>query len=157
MKQMTLDRVFTFGDKLSFLIPHDWIEEEEDGNYLYHLPKCRSGWFRASLFTLKSTGMASRQRIVHEMRSDPEEEGREFFEAGDNVVEAWVNHTTQDGVDIAVYYWAVGNCPSSNAQMKALFSYTVLEEDVGKPETDAMLQLLEELTSTAQFKAPTPS
>ena len=42
MTEVRPDRVFTFGDQLSFLIPHDWVEaDEEADHYLYHAPKLR--------------------------------------------------------------------------------------------------------------------
>lgn len=30
-----LDRVFVFGDKLSFLIPHGWIEQTSDNDHYF--------------------------------------------------------------------------------------------------------------------------
>ena len=49
-----LDRVSIFGEQLSFLIPHEWEEFDEDGkNYLYHAPNVRSGWLRVSLISIK--------------------------------------------------------------------------------------------------------
>jgi hypothetical protein len=51
-----LDEVSIFNDKLTFLIPHEWIEVEsgEDGTYLYQVPDVRSGWFRVSLVTISN-------------------------------------------------------------------------------------------------------
>ena len=48
-----LDEVSIFNDKLTFLIPHEWIEVEsgEDGSYLYQVADAQSGWFRVSLIT----------------------------------------------------------------------------------------------------------
>jgi hypothetical protein len=49
-----LDRVSVFGNALSFLIPHDWIEgQSEDDHYLYHLPEAECGWLRVSLISIK--------------------------------------------------------------------------------------------------------
>jgi hypothetical protein len=53
-KTTRLDRVSIFGGKLSFLIPHEWIEEVEGDNYLYHEPGTDSGWLRVSLITLQN-------------------------------------------------------------------------------------------------------
>ena len=47
MKPVTrLDQVFPFNQKVSFLIPHEWTEEYDDGSYLYQLPGTESGWLR---------------------------------------------------------------------------------------------------------------
>src|SRR5215469_7813672 len=48
-----LDAVSIFNDKLTFLIPHEWIEVESDENdvYQYQLPDAISGFFRVSLIT----------------------------------------------------------------------------------------------------------
>ena len=48
-----LDEVSIFNDKVTFLIPHEWIEVEsgDDGTYLYQAADARTGWFRVSLIT----------------------------------------------------------------------------------------------------------
>src|SRR5947208_2822793 len=52
---MRLDEVSIFGDKLSFLIPHEWVEGEgDDDHYLYHEPQADSGWLRVSLITVRT-------------------------------------------------------------------------------------------------------
>jgi hypothetical protein len=62
--EVRLDRVFTFGDQLSFLIPHDWVEaDEEPDHYLYHAPNADSGWLRVSLITLRDSRTSSRERL----------------------------------------------------------------------------------------------
>ena len=64
MTTTRLDRVLTFGDQLSFLIPYEWVEGEgEPDHYLYHAPNADSGWLRVSLITLKDPGKASREQL----------------------------------------------------------------------------------------------
>ena len=48
-----LDAVSIFEDKLTFLIPHEWVEVESNENdvYEYQLPNATSGFFRVSLIT----------------------------------------------------------------------------------------------------------
>jgi len=67
-----LDRVRVFGDALTFLIPHEWIEgQSEDDHYLYHLPEAESGWLRVSLISIEvpKENLSSRipfERTAHE-------------------------------------------------------------------------------------------
>jgi hypothetical protein len=46
MKDVTgLDRVSIFGDKLSFYIPHEWVETIDDDHYLIIVRKLNPGGF----------------------------------------------------------------------------------------------------------------
>lgn len=85
-----LDRVLIFDDKLSFLIPNDWIEgEEEPDHYLYHLPNADSGWFRVSLMTLKAPGKGSNEQLRALLAERAQKERASLREVGDNIVVAW--------------------------------------------------------------------
>jgi hypothetical protein len=64
-ENVRLDRVFLFGDQLSFLIPHDWreSEEEEDDHYLFHQPGTDSGWLRVTLIKSRSVDRDPSERL----------------------------------------------------------------------------------------------
>jgi hypothetical protein len=75
-----LDRVSTFGDQLSFLIPHEWIEGENEGNnYLYHAPNADSGWLRASLLSLRNTSKEQLRDLLSERAEKHTGELYEFW------------------------------------------------------------------------------
>jgi len=63
-ESIRLDEVSVFGGKLSFLIPHDWEEDDSDAEsntYMYRRPNADSGWFRVSLNTAT---------VIHERPTD---------------------------------------------------------------------------------------
>jgi len=150
--EIRLDRVFTFGDQLSFLIPHEWLEGEEEGNnYLYHAPNAKSGWFRASLLTLKNT---SRERLYEHLNERAKKESGDLYESGDNIVVAWEQMSDEDGVLICNYWWAVGHSHGPNCCHEALFSFTVVREGREDPETQEELSLIAQLVADAKFVEP---
>jgi hypothetical protein len=89
LSDIRLDRVTTFGGQLSFLIPHEWIEsDEESGHYLYHAPNADSGWFRVSLLTLRK-GDTSRAQLYKLLTHRADKEHGRLYESGENIVVAW--------------------------------------------------------------------
>jgi hypothetical protein len=107
MEKITrLDRVSIFGGKLSFLIPHEWIEEDEGDDYLYHEPGTDSGWLRVSLITSRSAEKTPVQRL------------KQHFEGEDNVtvdkqtgnmVRFSEKDSEEEGALIHNYNWMVAN------------------------------------------------
>jgi hypothetical protein len=150
-----LDRVLIFGDQLSFLIPHEWIEgEEELDHYLYHLPNADSGWFRVSLITLKAPGKGSNEQLRALLAERAQKERGSLCEVGDNIVVAWEELSEEDGVPICNYWWAVGRSQGPNLAHEALFSYTVLRERREDSEAQQAVSLLARLVADATFAAP---
>ena len=143
-----LDRVSIFNDKLSFLIPHEWIEILDDDDYLYQYPEAESGWLRVSLLTVKTGEEAPAPRL------------RKIFDSKENVI---VEHQTgnlvstyekdseNDGVRIHLWYWMVANVVPPNLVREAIFSYTVLIERIIEEDTKRMVKLVGQLVSQADF------
>ncbi len=155
MTEVRLDRVFTFGDQLSFLIPHEWVEGvEETDHYLYHLPNTDSGWLRVSLLTLTAHGTSWRERLIERLSDRARKEGGEFYETTNNIVAKWEKSSEQDGVPIYLYWWAVGHCHDSGVGQEALFSYTILESRRDDPESQDTVSLIDELVADARFTEP---
>ena len=155
MTEVRLDRVFTFGDQLSFLIPHEWIEDEEKGDhYIYHAPNADSGWLRVSLLTLKSPGRASKERVREFLAKRARKRQADLYEVGDNVIVAWVESSEEEGTPIYNYWWAVGPNVDPNLSHEALFSYTILRERRDDVTTQETLDLLAELVAGARFAPP---
>jgi hypothetical protein len=144
-----LDQVSTFGGKLSFLIPHEWIETEsgEDGSYLYHLPGADSGLLRVSLVTSKGSG-------------DPAERLRKTFQSKTNY---WIEKKTknlvnnyekdieQEGEFLHIYYWLVGNYVLPDLIREAIFSYTILRDQVDDEANQAIVNVLSQVLPRADF------
>jgi hypothetical protein len=146
-KQIRLDEVGIFGEKLHFLIPHEWVEgEDESDTYLYHAPETDSGWLRVSLITTRT----------HE----PEQQLQCLFSDSDtiftsakqgNVVKQSEKSSVQEGTQIYIYNWQVANVVLPNRIFQAVFSYTILAERREEKETQETVELLGKLVSEAIF------
>ena len=143
-----LDRVFTYGDKLSFLIPHEWVEFDEQENYLYQAPDSVSGWFRVSLITVMVKNEHPSKRL-EALFPKPDSVIRD--EESGNLIERWEKETEESGNRIHIYYWKVANWIFPDEVREALFSYTVLAERVGDDENERLVNLLFQLVSKAHF------
>jgi hypothetical protein len=142
-----LDAVSIFNDKLTFLIPHEWIEVESDENdmYQYQLRDAISGFLRVSLITADG----------------PIEKLRKSFQEAHGNVE--VNPTTgnfiarsekasiQDGTRIHIYYWFVGGSVAPDVIREAVFSYTVLADLVDDSETQSDVKIVGQVVADARF------
>ncbi len=144
-----LDRVSLFGDKLTFLIPHEWIEADDDdeGTYLYQMPDTHSGWFRVSLITVGGAG--SPEERLRKSFSDCKEV--ETNQRTGTLMRRSEHDCVEDGDRLHIYYWFVGGCGAPDVVREAVFSYTVLAELTTDQETQAEVRLIEQLVREAQF------
>jgi len=143
-----LDEVSIFNDRLTFLIPHEWIEvaSGDDGTYQYQVPDAQSGWFRASLITTKDVGKPA-ERLEKLFR------GYDVVsnEATGNLIRRSEKDTVQDGEKLHIYYWFIGACVAPNMVCEAVFSYTVLADLAENSETRSEVKLIDQLVSDARF------
>jgi hypothetical protein len=147
-----LDRVFIFGDQLSFLIPHEWVEADEEGdNYLYHAPNANSGWLRVSLISITGPDVRSPDELHSLFVEKAAKREGELFEVDKNVVVAWKKDSEEDGDPISHVWWAVGHYHGPKLSHEALFSYTVLQERKAGLETLQTVELLGELIGQSKF------
>jgi hypothetical protein len=150
-----LDRVTIFGDKLSFLIPQEWVERpSEEDHYLYSLPEADSGWLRVSLITRRAT---SEVPLHHLKRLFAGEETVCVEEQTGNSVVAFEKESEERGVALHLYYWKVANVVQPDLFCEAVFSYTMLSERKDDEETKRMVSLVEDLVSRADFLPPADS
>jgi hypothetical protein len=150
-KVRRLDEVAIFNQRLSFLIPHEWIEVDSGdvGTYLYQLPDPPSGWFRVSLVTTK--GVAN---PVERLRQLFSESGNvEVNETTENLIRRSEKDTVEDGYRLHIYYWFIGGCVAPDMVCEAVFSYTVLADWLDRDETQSEVRLLNQLIGKARFNA----
>jgi hypothetical protein len=144
-----LDQVFTFGDTLSFLIPHEWVEGESghEGTYLYHYLNPDSGWLRVTLLTSKGPGDPA-ERVQELLRKK-----KDFWvdEKTGNLVNSYEKDIEQDGDLLHIYYWLVGNFVPPDLVHEAVFSYTILREKANDEENKAMINVLSQVLPRADF------
>jgi hypothetical protein len=147
-----LDRVSIFGDKLSFLIPHEWVEDHDESQdvYLYHAPRTDSGWLRVSLITAKNSSAKARDLLAERAR----QRNGKLRQLGPNSVATWEKPSQEDGVAIYQYWWAVLQSLGPELIREALFSYTVRADHRGNAETQDAVSLLSDLFCNAEFSDP---
>ena len=145
-----LDRVFVFGAKLSFLIPHEWIESTPAGEdvYLYNAPGADSGWLRVSLITVKGSAVKARDHLAERAQR----KSGKLYEIGPNLVVAWERPSQEDGVPIYQYWWSVLRSVEPELSREALFSYTILRERKDYPENQSTVSTLSDLVGNAEFQ-----
>jgi hypothetical protein len=144
-----LDRVSIYDDKLSFLIPHEWLEAIDDDHYVYHEPETESGWLRVTLLTVKTGDDSPAGRLTRIF------EGKENLvveHQSGNLVSASEKDSEEDGDRLHHYYWMVANVVPPNLVREALFSYTVLQDRIDEEDTKRMIKLVGQLVSQADFR-----
>ncbi len=146
-KQIRLDEVGIFGEKIPFLIPHEWVEgDDEDNTYLYHAPETDSGWLRVSLITVNTNEPAERlQRLF------ADSEDLTISEKNGNYVDRSEKSSHEDGNDIHIYYWKVANVVLPDRVLQAVFSYTILAERRDEIETQETVKLIGQLVAETIF------
>jgi len=146
-----LDEVSIFNNRLTFLIPHEWIEVESgaDGTYQYQVPDAQRGWFRASLITTKGVAKPA-ERLANIFRGCDDVVSKE---ATGNLIRRSEKDTVQDGENLHLYYWFVGGCVAPDMVCEAVFSYTVLSNLVENADTLSEVNLIDRLVSDARFNA----
>jgi len=151
-----LDRVFIFGDQLSFLIPHEWVEADEEGdNYLYHAPNADSGWLRVSLISIKKDCSPGELRSLLNERALSE--NGNLYDSGDNVAVAWEKKSHEDGSPIVNFWWAVGHYHEPALCHEAMFSFTVMADRAKDAETIETVVLLSESVAKSEFTPSKPA
>ncbi len=144
-----LDEVSIFNDRVTFLIPHEWIEVEsgDNGSYQYQVPDTQSGWFRAFLITMKDVAKPA-ERLEKLFREYDEVVSNEVT---GNLIRRSEKDTVQDGEKLHIYYWFVGGCVAPNMVCEAVFSYTVLSDLAGNIDTRSEVKLIDQLVCNARF------
>ena len=144
-----LDGVVIFGGKLTFLIPHDWVENEDaagEDYYSYSEPNALSGWLRASLISMQ--GVADpKQRLESAFADRPFEVDNETG----NYVACWTKDTLQDGEALQIHYWKVGRIVPPDTVREAIFSYTATASAANSDVTLRDIKLLSMLVRKAKL------
>lgn len=146
-KQIRLDEVGIFGEKIRFLIPHEWVEGEDENNtYLYHAPETDSGWLRVSLITINTDEPAERLRNLFSDRD-------ELFtsEKQCNLVVPSEKKSQENGNQLHIYNWQVANIVPPDRVFQAVFSYTILAERRDEIETQETVRLVGQLVAESIF------
>jgi len=152
-----LDRVFLFQDQISFLIPHEWEEEDipDTDHYLYCPPGTDSGWLRVSLITQRGIECPTDELLSHQEDWLDDGTVRVFREEkSGNLIKKWQKTSIENGEPIYLYYWSVANAILPDKLLQAVFSYTILADRRATRENTDTVELLDELICGATFGPP---
>ena len=145
-----LDEVKVFDGKLTFLIPNEWVTNEEEDQsadfYSYTSPRLPCSWFRASLITLSDVAdpMERLLGLFAGRNHSVEKENGNFVARSEKA-------SSEDGQALRVFYWAVANVVRPSVVREAVFSYTVPAEGVDGREIQREIDLIDKLVRLAQF------
>jgi hypothetical protein len=150
---MRLDRVFAYSDRVSFLIPQHWDDSyEEDGNnYLYHSEDGSEGWLRLTLLVVSKKEEFSREMLKELMHSDAEANGQQCFDVGENVVRRWRTYSEREGAPVVVHFLVVARCVAPRQYYQAIFSYTMMSEQLKQERIQQMAEMICNLLSHSDF------
>ena len=153
MERITrLDKVSVFGNKLSFLVPHESVEESaSDDIYLYQRPGTESGWLRVSLFTTRALNETPSRLLDRTFRSG---DYVSVDEQSGNLVRTKEKDSEEEGVSIHQYYWMVANIVPPDWIYEAVFSYTILGERINEEENKHTVKISAQLAGQAEFCLP---
>ena len=152
---LRLDRVFTFGDQLSFLIPHDWEDLDEAGDHYCYADPDRA-WLRVSLITSTGSGKGSEAEISRTELQNAEKNGRMLYKIGQNLVTSWKEYSEREGEAVTNHNWTVVRGISDDVRKAAIFTYTVPASRPKTRRNEALTEFIGELVSQSKFPPADP-
>lgn len=138
------------GGLLRFRIPSDWMEEygQESGGTFY-AQKADSGTLRLSVLTFRGQAMAEPADLVDALEKWGEPE---LLPSGNAIVN-YRETAEQDERELSISYWQLANAVAPRHIRVAVFSYTILANQLLEPGMREELQLLDDEIRTAVFSA----
>jgi hypothetical protein len=142
------------GGLIMFSVPNHWLEEyEKDGTGLFYADEQDSGTLRLTVITVKSADRQSSDAAFEWLATSKGiDAGKvERLKSG-NAIATSVQHTSEDGKAITLFWWRVTNAVPPDHLRIALFSYTVLSSQLASDTVKREVQLLDESIRNARFR-----
>jgi hypothetical protein len=142
------------GGIVRFLIPESWVEEYEDaggGTFYEDRPGC--GTLRLNVITAKKpadTPDAKRALMALMDRKRPANSSLQVLGNG-NVLCRYRKSATEDGHELVMHYWEIGNVVDPTNVRLAIFSFAVLASESSSGDVLRDLAMLEEQLPAAEF------
>lgn len=111
---------------------------------MYSAPNAQSGWFRVSL--VSKTDIASPSKALMEYFGCREPE---IDSATGNYVVRMEKDSEEDGCAIHIYHWLVAGSVPPSTICEAVFSYTVVADDVYGSKSE--VEFIDKLVRQARF------
>ncbi len=144
---------------LSFRVPFDWVEEygEKSGGTFYE-DAPDAGTLRLSVVLFKTENKPDAEQLENFLRLRPEAKtkGAQISrESNGNVVLQFIQKTQESGDEVSIVWWFVANGNFDNSMQIAMFSYTVLKQNLQREQNQEDIVLLDsELRQTQFLKLP---
>lgn len=143
------------GGALSFRIPSDWIDEYGDksgGTFYENAPD--AGTLRLSVLVFQTQNKTEIDKLEEFLRSrrEAKSKGAQITrESNGNVVLQFIQRTQEDGDDVSIVWWFVANGSFDNAIQIAVFSYTVIKQNLQKEQNQEDIVFLDQELRQTKF------
>lgn len=141
------------GGVVKFAVPKHWVEEyEPDGGGMFYENAPNTGTLRLNVITVQSPtelGSDSAYEALYSLKSTNRKTIKRL--PNGNAITTWVQHSSESGQAITLFWWEVVNPVRPRHLRSANFSYTVLTSQVHLPRTMFEVQLLNGSIENAVF------
>lgn len=141
---------------VSFCIPAGWVEEYHDDYGMFYEDNPGAGTLRLTLITVEKpsnwTGPAAVGDLVAFMKDITKHDNPAVLENG-NVLCKYARQSVENGEDLIVHRWEIGNRVGSTHLRLAIFSFALLAARSSDPENVRQVAMLDKELPAAQFSA----
>ena len=139
---------------MSFRIPAVWVEEYRDDHAMFYEDKAERGTLRLTLITVErgtnSPDPVTVGNLVAFMKDIARHNSPEVLENG-NVLCRYTREASEDGEQILLHYWEIGNPVGSSHIRLAIFSFALPAACSSDPENVRQIAMLDEELPASQF------
>ena len=143
------------GGIVRFQIPDGWVEEyDESGGGTFYEDRAGTGTLRLNVITAKKPADAPdpQSALVAFMKGGnrPADTTLRILQNG-NVLSRYKKSAVENGDELIVHYWEIGNVVDPLHARLALFSFAVLASQSASPDTLRDVAILEQELAAAEF------
>jgi len=141
------------GGIVNFLIPKHWVEQyEPNGGGMFYEDAPNTGTLRLNVITAQSSKPLSADAAYEELvaMKSVKTESVQRLKNG-NAIGTSIQHSTEQGQKITLFWWHVTNPIRPNHMRIANFSYTVLTSHEGSEPIQREVRRLTESIKNATF------
>jgi hypothetical protein len=141
------------GGIVKFAVPKHWVEEyEPDGGGMFYENAPDTGTLRLNVITVQSPTKLRTDSAYEALRSLKSINPKTIKRLPNgNAITTWVQHSSESGQAITLFWWQVTNPMPPRHMRSANFSYTVLTSQEHLPRTMSEVQLLNGSIENAVF------
>jgi hypothetical protein len=151
VETIPIKQIVTHGGQVRFRIPTEWTAEyDENGNGEFYLPGTVAPTLRLDLVSLKSPSQLDTHSFTEILRADADQ--IEILNDR-TAMRSYSNSVDDRGNKLRIHYWEVANLmPPKHARL-AIFSLTLLEDDVLDPEMNKLATLFDDEIHRCEFNS----